>query len=469
VTGRAVLAPPLGPGPLSGRWSRLHPLSPLPRFAAPLGVLVLVLLPGLTGSTRSLSGAGSGVDSPSVIELAAVGAAMLMTLGAATVSWVVTRWRVVGDELQIDTGLFVRQSLRFPLRRIQAVDIVAPLTARAFGLAEVRVISAGSGRHQRGRLAYLRNEEAALVRAQLLALAHGLAAETPEPPALPVFQVDNGRLIAASLLRGPVYWALLLFLPGILVYALGPGGASSSSAASLVSTLLTTLFAVVLDAARFVNTDYDFAIGEAPDGLRLHRGLLQKRHETVLYGRIQAVRLVQPLLWRPFGWARVELDVARQAAPRERSEARQLARMLAPVATRREAEWIIARLFPGAPLRLVAAAGPPRRALLRAPLSFHYLRAWHDGRYVVTQTGRVRPAVVVIPLEKVQSIRWKTGPLLRALRLASLRVDTAGRRWVGEALCRDEEEASSLFDELGALARQARRTLPRAAPGGPRA
>ena len=51
------------------------------------------------------------------------------------------------------------------------------------------------------------------MRAQLLALAHGLAAETPEPPARPLFRVDNGRLIAASLLRGA--WLLVLVLVAV--------------------------------------------------------------------------------------------------------------------------------------------------------------------------------------------------------------------------------------------------------------
>ncbi len=77
---------------------------------------------------------------------------------------------------------------------------------------------------------------------------------------------------------------------------------------------------------------------------------------------------------------------------------------------------------------------------------------------MVTQTGRVRPAVVVIPLAKVQSIRWQSGPLLRALRLADVRIDTAGRRWVGEAVCRDQDEAAALLEELSLLARRARQS-----------
>jgi putative membrane protein len=126
------------------------------------------------------------------------------------------------------------------------------------------------------------------------------------------------------------------------------------------------------------------------------------------------------------------------------------------VTSRQQALWLVSRVFPGAQMELGEIGPPPRRAMLRAPLSFHYLRLWHDGIYLVTQTGRVRPATVAVPLEKVQSIRLSSGPLLRLLRLAQVRVDTAGRRWVAEGLCRDEEEARALVDELAALARRAR-------------
>jgi putative membrane protein len=440
---------------LAGTWCRLHPLSPVVRIGVTVGA---ALVAGLSWVSGDHSASGRTVDT------LVIGGLALLGVVAAVISWLVTRWRVVGDELQIDTGLVYRQSLRFPLRRIQAVDVVAPLTARVFGLAEVRVVSAGTGHHQHGRLAYLSNQDAAAVRAQLLALAHGLAAETPEPPALPLFRVDNGRLIAASLLRGAWVLVLVLVAVGVTLAALDPaaaGGAAgqsgSDAATSLISGALTGLLALGLDAARSVNGDFDFTIGQAPDGLRLHRGLLQKRHETIPYGRIQAVRLIQPLLWRPFGWARVELDVARQPEGRRQGEARQLAHLLAPVATLDQARWLVAQVAPGAPATLSRSGAPPRRAWFRAPFSYHYLSTWHDDRWLVTQTGRVRPATVIVPLEKVQSIRLSSGPLLRSLHLADLRIDTAGRRWVAAALCRDADEATALVGRLGDLAWKARR------------
>ncbi len=57
-------------------------------------------------------------------------------------------------------------------------------------------------------------------------------------------------------------------------------------------------------------TSYDWTVGESPDGLRIDHGLLDRAHETVPPGRVQAVRIVEPLLWRRRGWVHVRLDVA---------------------------------------------------------------------------------------------------------------------------------------------------------------
>ena len=116
------------------------------------------------------------------------------------VSWLVTRWRVHGGDLQITTGLVRRQSIRVPLSRIQAIDVISPVVARVLGLAEVRVVVAGrgTGSHPAG---LPRQREAQRVRAMLLALAHGLASETPEPPAQPLLRIDNGRVV----LRHPAH------------------------------------------------------------------------------------------------------------------------------------------------------------------------------------------------------------------------------------------------------------------------
>src|SRR5262249_31837713 len=141
---------------LNERWSRLSPLSPLVKFGgAPFFALIY-----FTGDHRGARGALDLIIPIAIISLAVLG---------GLVSWLVTRWRISGTDLQIEMGLVRRQSLRIPLERIQAVDVVSPLLARFLGLAEVRVISAGSGQ-EKSRLAYLRNDQAQQVRNQLLAL-----------------------------------------------------------------------------------------------------------------------------------------------------------------------------------------------------------------------------------------------------------------------------------------------------------
>jgi len=95
--------------------------------------------------------------------------------------------------------------------------------------------------------------------------------------------------------------------------------------------------------------------------------------------------------------------------------------------------------------------------MVRAPLSYHFLAAWFGNAYVYARTGRVQEAIIVVPLVKVQSVRLETGPVLRALRLGSVHIDTAGRRWQASAVCRDHDEAGQLLWTISERARAARR------------
>ena len=417
-------------------WSRLHPLSPV----ASLGPVVVSVLVAVS------SGIGGPRGGEAHRQLIIGGLAVLGAI-AGLVSWLVTRWRIDGEDLQLEKGLLVRQSFRVPLARIQAVDVVAPLLARLLGLAEVRVVVAGRT-HHRTRLAFLGTADAARVRAELLALAHGLEAATPEPESWPVFQVRNPRLLVGGLLSGAGLACLIATAVALGVTAIRPGAAF---------TMVPILLAGGTALWQRVGNQYGFRVEEAPDGLRVNRGLLVTRSETIPFGRVQALVLVQPLLWRPLGWCRLDVDVARAAQRSDRDEgSRSLSRMLMPVGSTAEALWMVSRVFPTARLEVPAGAATPRRALLRAPLSRHYLAAWFDARFAYARGGRVRPATMVLPLEKVQSVRLRQGPVLRALRLASIHVDTAGRGWQARALCRDVGEAGDWIEELSLRARTAR-------------
>ncbi|HEX3908298.1 MAG TPA: PH domain-containing protein [Mycobacteriales bacterium] len=423
---------------LPSEWARLNPLSPLVRAGRGLGAVFVVL----ALNARNEHG-------PPYIDLAIVGFVGI----AGLVSWLVTRWRIHGSELQIDTGLVRRQSVRVPLTRLQGVDVVRPLLARMVGVAEVRLVLAGhdSGR---ARLAYLSDERAVKVRAQLLALAHGLADDTPEPAERPIFHVDGAQIVAANLLGLRFVIGVGLAVVMIVLAVIQP-----SSAVATFTSLLSVFAVTLLATFRQISTEWDFTVAEAPDGLRLRAGLLQTRSETIPYGRVQAVRWIEPLWWRPFGWVRLEVDVARRRG-RDRSERESggSTRALLPVGSRAEARWLLDRVLPGASAELPVTRLAPKRARWRAPLSRHYLRCSGDKVYLVCTTGRIRPSTVVVPLEKIQSVRWSQGPVSRWLRLASVYVDTAGQRFTAEAKFRDEREAQAMLWALPDQARSARRS-----------
>lgn len=430
-------------------WRRLHPLSPVVRFGRVVIGVVVIAVPSIADS--------QGRHDPHGFPFSLVAYVVLLALGgiSGVISWLVTRWRIADGTLQIETGLIRRQSLRIPLARIQAVDVIAPLAGRFLGLAEVRVVSAGRGA-EHSRLAYLTATQAPIVRARLLALAHGLEVGTPEPPSLPLLHIQNGLLLPALLMRAQVIMPVLIAIGALAAIAAAP-----VVGAGALGSAITVLAISALGVARAFNEDFDFTISEAGDGVRLDRGLLQRRHETIPYGRIQAVRVVEPLFWRLLGWSRLEVDVARQSVSREADrDAQQVARTLIPVASREQALWLLARVMPDAHPNPPPDAGPPRRARLKAPLSFHFLAAWFGERYVYARTGRVQSSTIIVPLVKVQSVHLKSGPLQRAFRVATVDVDTAGRRWQASARCRDETEAVEMLRRISERARLSRRVPP---------
>jgi putative membrane protein len=425
---------------LPSTWARLHPLSPLARAGAALVALGAVTLPRQFAE-------GSIDRTRIVLDVVVVSA----IIGAGVVSWFVTRWQVSNGELQLETGLIRRQSIRVPLARVQAVDVVRPFAARLLGISELRLVLAGQGAGK-AKLAYLSEGQALRVRAQLLALGAGLHADTPESPERPLASVPNSRLIGSALAGAPGV-LLLVLVPVVVVLAV----LAPEAIGPLLGSSLTLLLAIVAAEVRRVNVEFSFTVAESPDGLRLRSGLLQTRAETIPHGRVQAVRLVEPLLWRPFGWCRLEVDVAQQ---RERDvgqeDVQQLTRALLPVGTRADAEALLLRVFPQAPMIPPQGAKPPARARFKAPLSYHRLACWHDAYYLVARTGRLRAQTVLVPLVKAQSIRYTQGPVQRRLRLATVHVDTAGRRWKANARDRDVAEAAALVVELPALARTIR-------------
>jgi putative membrane protein len=433
-------------------WRRLHPLSPVVRSGR--GLLAVLALAGL--STSGVVGSGTGTRWYDL-------ALPVIVAVAAFVNWLVTRWKVDGPTLRIETGLLRRDSRQLPIARIQAVDLVRPFLARMLGLAEIRVRLAGSGDAD-GRLAYLTEAAAEALRARLLAAHHGLDPATPEPAESVVASVPIGRL-AGSALISAVLLAAVAVVAGAVTLAVTPGNFLAVGA-----PLAWWLVICGTIAWRRVSAQYAFTVAVSPDGVRIRRGLLSTVAETIPVPRIQAVRMVEPLFWRPLHWCRLEIDVAGGLGRDHPEGTGAVRKALLPVGSPDEARRLLAMVLrggdpPGTPRwpALMAEHGgpvlspPPPRARWKALLSYHFLAAGHDGTLAVAVTGRLRRETTWVPLAKTQSVRLVQGPLQRRLGLATVHLDAAGRRVRAEFRERRQEEARSLVDELAVLSRTARR------------
>jgi putative membrane protein len=421
-------------------WQRLHPLSPIVRGGRATIAIGVVLVPALLGG-KSLS--------ESYVQLGIVG--VLVALGF--VSWLVTRWRVHEDDLQIETGLVRRRSGRFPLAQVQAVDIVRPGLARMFRVAELRLRMGGAS-GSTARLAYLPEREVEPLRDRLLALARGDepvgAVSSEEAEERLITSVPTGRLAASILISdvGITAEAVLVALVVTAIFA-PPVAAGVASGGSVWLVAVATL------VWRRFNQEYRLSLADGPDGLRLHGGLVALTHETIRPGRVQAVRMVEPLLWRALGWCRLEVDLAgRQRSKGEGREARGQLRTVLPVGSRALAEELLDRLVPDRPRRQERA---PRRVLWKSPLRYRTLAWGRTDTCVATTSGRIRRVTCWVPLEKVQSLRRVQGPVQRRLRLASVHVDTAGRSVHATLRDRDVAEGDRALADLVELARAARR------------
>jgi putative membrane protein len=358
-------------------------------------------------------------------------------------TWWFTHFAVTDSELRIRTGLLFRRTAHIRLERIQAIDVTQPLLARVAGVAKLRLDVIGTDK--KDELAFLGADEARSLRAELLARAAGFAPETAhevgEAPSREMLRVPP-RVLAVSLLLTGATWGWLV-VAAVVVPLLWTATHSLWTVLAVAVPLLGA--AGASSVGRFV-AEYDWTLGESPDGLRIDHGLLDRTHETVPPGRVQTVRLVEPLLWRRRGWVRVELDVAGSSNS-----------LLLPVAPREIAESVVARVLPGVSVPPREALGrPPRRARWCVPVWWRGYGLAVTDTVFATRRGLLRRSLSLVPHAKVQSVRLVQGPWQRARGVADVHVDTGANKSVTARL-RDAAEAADLLHAQAERSRTGRR------------
>jgi putative membrane protein len=181
-----------------------------------------------------------------------------------------------------------------------------------------------------------------------------------------------------------------------------------------------------------------YSIAGTADGVRVGFGLLSTSNETLPPGRIHAINVSQPVIWRPFGWWQIRINKAGHST--NQGAAGQASTTTLPVGTFADVAKVLELILPGFDgdeqhtlvERGMLATGKQPDGFVNAPRSAAWLRpfSWRRTGYTVNRgvallrRGVVARELVLVPLARLQSVAVRQGPVQRMLGLASVRLHT---------------------------------------------
>jgi putative membrane protein len=303
--------------------------------------------------------AGSG----NMLALSAAGLTVLLTAISAVLRFATLRYQLVGNELRIDQGLIFRRHRVIPASRIQNIDLLQNPVHHFFGVAEVRIETAGGSEPEAklrvlslGDVQKLRSAVFAVRRSTIAAQStlsgslsgarvtdeQGFASDTvgasmdagavslspwdgeqTEAGTL-LHQIGIGQLIKAGLISNRGFLLIPLVLVTFQQFDLHksidferaseylPRGLSTSAAvligtvASIAVLLLMRIFSVAWYLLRF----YGYRLERWGEDLRVSCGLFTRVSATVPRRRIQFISIQQTLFGRFLGLAAIRIETA---------------------------------------------------------------------------------------------------------------------------------------------------------------
>lgn len=487
--GSGVAANGAGTGLADGEWHRLHPATPLLKggiaFVAILGIIIVNLRDVVINIVI-----GFDDDDPFtyILEhgyagfvILAIIVGLIVSIGAFWVSWRMHTFRITDELVEVRSGVLFRTHRQGRLDRIQGINIVRPFLARLFGAAKLEINVAGQDANV--PLAYLGSAQADALRQEILRLASGTrvqatavgaaaAAATggviqrrvdellaPEldpsiaPPAS-IVEMHPVRLIGSLLLSGTTI-VLIAIIVGIIV------GTTVSGSIFWLFGFVPAAIGMVSYTVSRVTRSLRYSIASTPDGIRVGYGLLSTSNETLPPGRIHAIMVSQPLLWRPAGWWEIKINRASHSSAK--GAAGQANTTILPVGSIDDVKKVLGLVLPGAidsesiailERGLTAKGGDD--GFTNSPRRAAWLRwfSWRRNGFAITQDavllrrGAIWRELIAVPQARMQSVSLRQGPLLRALRLAGVHLHTVAGPVTARLGAIDEDAAWRFWDDV---------------------
>ena len=518
--GGGVTAPPteLVRSPLSdGEWHRLHPLTPLLRgglfLIVVIGVVIanlrdrLVVLflpwfaPDLVDEVPEWEGSGDPIDfivanNLYLVAVLAVLGILIVIVAVFYTSWRFHTFRITGDDVEVRSGILFRTQRRAPLDRVQGVNLTRPMVARLLGTAKLEVVGAGADANV--KLEYLSTANAEAVRADILRLASGqrLAASGAPAPGQPQ---PGGRVAAlgqtvgrelTGLIEGPeapvavpesvvdipvgrlvLSHVLSMSTVGLIVALVVLGIGASQGAAWMLFGFVPAIIGFGAFWVRSIVRSLRYSIAPTPDGIRITFGLLTTITEIIPPGRIHAIEVTQPILWRPAGWWLIRINRLTGKSATDGS-VDQFTTVL-PVGTQADVQRVLQLLQPDVPddeWTLIVREGmlgpqdgdtftnTPKRAWWIRPLSYRRNGFRLTGNLLLMRRGVIWRKLVILPLARLQSIGLYQGPLDRLTRVTSARAHVVQGPVYAHLAAIDRDAALAMFEDVARGAVRAAQT-----------
>ena len=330
---------------------RLHPAAIVINFGVYFVATVKAMFAPLIGivfTGRKSSGEFMGLIIAAVAAL--IGAISLI---GPVLNYFSTTFMIEDDALVISSGFVWRKRRTIPLARIQNVNVERTLWHRLLGAAAVKVETAAGGKTE-GDLTALSVEDANKLQSVLLQHRGSQPVLEEETKPISLYELSTKQVLLAGALGNRALYIVASmaavfqfdgfrqFLGPFLRYMdkLGPVTSILVGALTFVALfVIGWLLSIGISATRF----FGFRIEKHDRGLLLSHGLITQFRTIVPVGRIQDVRVVEPILFRLLGYCEIYADTAGSFDNKDAASANKIC----PILPEENASQIGKLLMPG--------------------------------------------------------------------------------------------------------------------------